>query len=108
VQWNSQNSNLTCGWLLSEVLRRLLSEDDFNKKCSITGMKNLNHKTSEVYDFLLTNLENPLNFIKDGDKLQIISKLMRNLTPEAYPGKQMIGSITSANTAFSPHFSDKE
>ncbi len=54
-------------------MRKLASEEDFNKKTHIIGMKNMNLKASEVYDILLTNLENPIYFIKDQDKLQIIS-----------------------------------
>jgi hypothetical protein len=64
---------LTCGWLISEVLRKLADQEDFNKKTPIIGMKNMGHKVSEVYDYLLTQLESGLNFIKDGDSLQIIS-----------------------------------
>lgn len=74
VKWNSKHKNLTCGWLISEVMRHLLFEDEFNKKTHIIGMKNMNYNTSEVYDYLLTQLESTLHFIKDGDSLQIISK----------------------------------
>ena len=69
AQWNSKNSNLTCGWLISEVLRKLMEEENFNKKTYITGLKNFNPKTSEVYDFLLTQMESSLSFIKGADSL---------------------------------------
>lgn len=42
VKWNSKHKNLTCGWLISEVMRHLLFEDEFNKKTHIIGMKNMN------------------------------------------------------------------
>lgn len=61
--------NLTCGWLISEIMRHLMFEDDFNKRTHIIGMKNMNSKASECYDYLLTQLESPLHFIKDGDLL---------------------------------------
>lgn len=48
-------------------MRKLMAEEDFNKKTHIVGMKNLNTKASEVYDFLLTQLDSPLYFIKDKD-----------------------------------------
>ena len=109
VHWSSKNSNLTCGWLISEVLRKLMDEEDFNKKTYITGMKNLNPKTSEVYDYLLTQLESSLAFIKGTDSLQIISKKLEvNDECAAQPERFMIGSVTSANSAFSPIFSDNE
>lgn len=42
-------------------------EGDFNKKTHIVGMKNMNTKVSEVFDYLLTQLDSPLYFIKDKD-----------------------------------------
>jgi hypothetical protein len=46
-----------------------MEEENFNKKTYITGLKNFNPKTSEVYDFLLTQLESSLSFIKGADSL---------------------------------------
>jgi hypothetical protein len=37
------------------------------------GLKNMNTKISECYDYLLTQLDSNLSFINDGDSLQIIS-----------------------------------
>jgi hypothetical protein len=65
---------LTCGWLVSEILRKLQSQSDFDRKTHIIGLKNCNPKASECYDLMLTQLMCPLHFIKDGDQLQIISK----------------------------------
>ena len=65
--WHSKKPNLTCGWLFSETLRKLMLEGDFNKKTHIVGMKNMNTKVSEVFDYLLTQLDSPLYFIKDKD-----------------------------------------
>lgn len=67
IKWCSRHTTLTCGWLISEIMRHLRFEEDFNKHTHIIGMKNLNSKASECYDFLLTQLESSLHFIKDGD-----------------------------------------
>ena len=52
-----------------------MREDEFNKKTHILGLKNMNPKASECYDYLLTVLDSPLSFIKNGDKILIISKI---------------------------------
>lgn len=44
-------------------------QEDFNRKTQIIGLKNSNNKMSECYDQMLTKLESPLSFIKNGDAL---------------------------------------
>lgn len=50
VGWNSKNVNLNIGWLISETLRKLSMQDDFNRRTQIIGLKNQNYKISECYD----------------------------------------------------------
>ena len=54
----------------------------------------MNPRASECYDYLLTILESPLTFIKNGDNLSILTH------PDSY--RHMISSITSGNSNFSP------
>jgi hypothetical protein len=100
---------LTVGWLISEILRALAKEADFNRRTQIIGFKNTNTKASECYDYLFTQLESNLEFIKDGDSLSIISKFfpMRYNDFIGPPEKSMVGSIASMNSNFSPVQSEK-
>ena len=66
------------GWLISETLRKLSFQEDFNRKTQIIGLKNTNTKMSECYDQMLTKLESGLNFIKNGDSLAILGKYRKN------------------------------
>ena len=67
----------------------------------------MNTQASEVYDSLLSNLENSINFIKEGHKPHVIGKSsVLNHYSAGRPEKQYIASITSANSNFSPVFSD--
>lgn len=52
--WSTKNLNLTIGWLISEILRSLAKETDFNRRTQIIGFKNTNTKASECYDYLFT------------------------------------------------------
>lgn len=65
----------------------------------------MSNEVSEIYDFLLINLESSIFFIKDGDRLQIISNFIFN-KKIGRPEKYYVASITSANSNFSPVFSD--
>ena len=43
-----------CGWLISEILRKLQLQPDFDKKTQIIGLETCNSKASECYDYMLT------------------------------------------------------
>jgi len=84
VGWSSKNLNLTVGWLISEILRTLSKEADFNRRTPIIGFKNTDQKASECYDYLLTMMESSISFIQNGDCLTIVSP----------PSKKSLGSFS--------------